>query len=90
MQTFEETTFVKYSACLFTLGKFLGCKSESCSNLRFGELDWVSVVGPCQALPGRATSICVTMDAHKSGERVKVMRHSTVSVPSCGWGYAGR
>ena len=38
-----------------------------------GELDWVSVVGPCQALPGRATSVCVTINAYKSGERVEVM-----------------
>jgi hypothetical protein len=38
-----------------------------------GELDWVSVVGPCQALPGRATRVCVTINAYKSGERVEVM-----------------
>jgi hypothetical protein len=64
---------VKYSACLFTLHKILGCKSESCSNLVLGEVGWVSVVGPCHALPGRATGVCVTINAHKSGERVEVM-----------------
>jgi hypothetical protein len=73
MQTLEEAIFVRYSACLFTLGKFLGCKSARCSNLVFGELDWVSIVGPRQALPGRATRVCVTINAHKSGERVEVM-----------------
>jgi hypothetical protein len=74
MQTLEEAIFVKYSACLFTLGKFVGCKSASCSNLVFGELDWVSAVGPCQALPGRATRVCVTINSHESGERVEVTR----------------
>jgi hypothetical protein len=44
----------------------------NCSNLVLGELDWVSVVGPCQALPGRATRVCVTINAYKSGERVKL------------------
>jgi hypothetical protein len=89
MQTLEDAIFVKYSACLFTLGKFLRCKSESCNNLVFGELDWVSIVGPCEALPGRPTRVCVTIHANKSDERVEVMSHSTVSVASCGWGYRG-